>query len=275
MSRDYAEMEREFLNGLKADTGRDLGEWMLAINAQNLAHRNDIIDWLRQQGFLFAWASWLERIHHNGGTPIYNEADAETADGKSDASDKPASNDVRPEKLARPAPPVERPVASKSPSTPTAPPAGLRLVHSAPPATSSPKAPAPANTVSARAPGSISTDVRAVVASAKAFAPLAGFVIKKIIEVVPETDISASKKSIVFAAPLPFAVLVITGKDLKLAFAGPPGAFEARCERAKLPAASSALPPGLTLMISLSDARQVDEAFAKIIKQAWSRANAT
>ncbi len=71
MSTDWQEKEREFLTSLKANTGRDLGEWMRVIAAQNLPHRNDIIDWLRQQGFPFARASWLERIHHNQGRPIY------------------------------------------------------------------------------------------------------------------------------------------------------------------------------------------------------------
>ncbi|MGD9671232.1 MAG: hypothetical protein AB7U75_19660 [Hyphomicrobiaceae bacterium] len=71
MSTDWREKEREFLTSLKADTGRDLGEWMRVIAAQNLPHRNDIIDWLRQHGFPFARASWLERIHHNQGRPIY------------------------------------------------------------------------------------------------------------------------------------------------------------------------------------------------------------
>ena len=71
MATDYAELEREFLASLAADSGRDLAAWMALIDAQKLNHRNDIIDWLRQQGFMFARASWLERIHHNGGRPVY------------------------------------------------------------------------------------------------------------------------------------------------------------------------------------------------------------
>lgn len=84
MSTDWREKERQFLTSLKADTGRDLGEWMRVIAAQNLPHRNDIIDWLRQQGFAFARASWLERIHHNQGRPIYLDA-AELAPAASQA----------------------------------------------------------------------------------------------------------------------------------------------------------------------------------------------
>jgi hypothetical protein len=71
MSADEHEEEREFLAELKARSGRDLGEWMAAITAQGFADKNETIDWLRAQGFPFARASWLERIHTNGGRPIY------------------------------------------------------------------------------------------------------------------------------------------------------------------------------------------------------------
>ncbi len=71
MNSAYAEKEREFVAGLAEDTGRDLAGWMTAIAESGHTERNDIIDWLRHQGFQFAWASWLERIHHNGGRLIY------------------------------------------------------------------------------------------------------------------------------------------------------------------------------------------------------------
>lgn len=74
MTIDYGEKERAFIDGLKEATGRDLAAWMGAISAQDLPHRNDVIDWLRLQGFMFSKASWLERIHHNGGKPIYADS---------------------------------------------------------------------------------------------------------------------------------------------------------------------------------------------------------
>src|SRR5262245_32904268 len=73
MAKDEHE-EREFLAGLKARTGRDLAEWMAAIAAQGFHDKNEIIDWLRTQGLPFARASWLERIHRNGGKPIHDAA---------------------------------------------------------------------------------------------------------------------------------------------------------------------------------------------------------
>ena len=71
MAGDEQEEEREFLSDLKARSGRDLAEWMAAISARGFADKNETIDWLRAQGFPFARASWLERIHKNGGRPIY------------------------------------------------------------------------------------------------------------------------------------------------------------------------------------------------------------
>src|SRR5205085_12064354 len=44
---------------------------MAAITAEGFADKNETIDWLRAQGIPFARASWLERIHSNGGRPIY------------------------------------------------------------------------------------------------------------------------------------------------------------------------------------------------------------
>jgi hypothetical protein len=71
MPRTEQEEEQDFLADLKARSGRDLAEWMAAITAQGFSDKNEAIDWLRSQGFPFARASWLERIHSNGGRPIY------------------------------------------------------------------------------------------------------------------------------------------------------------------------------------------------------------
>ena len=71
MGIDYAEKERVFIASLEEDSGRALDAWMQAIAQMQLTGRNDIIEWLRHQGFTFANASWLERIHHNSGRLIY------------------------------------------------------------------------------------------------------------------------------------------------------------------------------------------------------------
>ena len=74
MVRDEREEEQEFLADLQARTGRSLADWMTAITAKGFADKNETIDWLRREGFPFARASWLERIHSNGGRPIYEHA---------------------------------------------------------------------------------------------------------------------------------------------------------------------------------------------------------
>ena len=79
MAGDEQEEEREFLAELKARSGQDLAQWMAAIAAQGFADKNETIDWLRAQGFPFARASWLERIHSNGGRPIYMDQPAKPA----------------------------------------------------------------------------------------------------------------------------------------------------------------------------------------------------
>jgi len=79
MARDEREEEREFLERLQARTGRDLAEWMAAIAAQGFLDKNETIDWLRGQGLSFPRASWLERIHANGGKPIYGHTPARAA----------------------------------------------------------------------------------------------------------------------------------------------------------------------------------------------------
>jgi hypothetical protein len=77
MAHDEAEEERTFLADLQARSGRDLAAWMHAISEQGFSDKNETIDWLRAQGFPFARASWLERIHSNGGRPIYLDAPPE------------------------------------------------------------------------------------------------------------------------------------------------------------------------------------------------------
>src|SRR5262245_7947963 len=80
---DERQEEREFLEGLKARTGHDLADWMARIAANGFSDKNEIIDWLRAEGLPFARASWLERIHRNGGVPIYATVASGVAPGSS------------------------------------------------------------------------------------------------------------------------------------------------------------------------------------------------
>jgi hypothetical protein len=107
MAKDEREEEREFLAGLKTRTGRDLAEWMAAIAAQGFADKNEVIDWLREQGFPFARASWLERIHKNGGKPIYSHAPLNEPE--------PAATTASPQRPQR-----SKPAREPSPAAPSA-----------------------------------------------------------------------------------------------------------------------------------------------------------
>jgi hypothetical protein len=101
MSTDYAEKERDFIASLPEDTGRDLSAWMLAISESGHRERNAIIDWLRHQGFQFSQASWLERIHHNGGRLIYGDDDS--ASGARPISETPFRREVAASEMLPPA----------------------------------------------------------------------------------------------------------------------------------------------------------------------------
>jgi len=275
MSRDYAEKEREFIEGLKADTGRDLGEWMSAIGDKNFAHRNDAIDWLRQQGFLFAWASWLERIHNNGGQPIYYDESAPPAPAA------PVKHPAPPPASPPPSPPLHsnagshdgRPVDVPTPRPVQLEGASVIQFPGARSTLAKPPPPAPSRAVPASSPSvATSPQVMAVIAAAKAYAPLAGFLIRSIADNLPGTVFRAGTRRVeMFAGPLPFALLSVGGKDLKLVYAGPADRFEPPSEKSRLPNLGVPLSPLLTHMVALTDARQIDEAFVETIRRARAR----
>ncbi len=175
MSTDYREKEREFLDSLKDDTGRDVREWMAAISEQNLPHRNDIIDWLRQQGFMFSKASWLERVHHNGGKPIYSNTAAAVRRASSKRAQPAEGTDNA--QVAAPEPAVAPQVAA---------PAG----HAAPDA------------------------LEALLATAKAYRPLAQHILREIAKAVPGSSTGAAGTYVSMVREgKEFAVLVMAAKE--------------------------------------------------------------
>ena len=107
MVRDEREEEQEFLADLAVRTGRSLADWMAAITAKGFADKNETIDWLRREGFPFARASWLERIHSNGGRPIYEHAPARKAD-----AEPPTEKREKPSPKPLEARPVQTPLAA-------------------------------------------------------------------------------------------------------------------------------------------------------------------
>lgn len=66
------EIEKEFIDDLKKNTGDGLEVWLTRINASGPSKRNDVINWLKNsQGFGHMNAALLAGIHANGGKPVY------------------------------------------------------------------------------------------------------------------------------------------------------------------------------------------------------------
>lgn len=231
MATDYGEKERAFIDGLKENSGRELDEWMAAITEQNLPHRNDIIDWLRQQGFMFSKASWLERIHHNGGRPIY----ADTA-------------------AAPPAAPRQRQDASEIVKPPSAP------------------KPEPVPVASASVKARPDNDLDALLAKAKAYRPLAHFLIEQIKTVRPAARFGPRGTFIAIGDTENFAALGIGAKQLRLHLElgdHPPDEIVKK----GVPGGGLGKADTLSHMVVLTDARQIDAYLLDLIKRAAKKVN--
>ena len=231
MATDYGEKERAFIDGLKENSGRDLDEWMAAITEQNLPHRNDIIDWLRQQGFMFSKASWLERIHHNGGRPIYADNAA-----------------------VAPAAPRQRQDASVIAKPPSAP------------------KPEPDPVASASVEARPNNDLDALLAKAKAYRPLAHFLIEQIKAVRPAARFEPRGTFIAIGDTDNFAALGVGAKQLRLHLElgdHPPD----EVVKKGVPGGGLGKTDALSHMVVLTDARQVDAYLLDLIKRAAKKVN--
>lgn len=265
MSAEFEQKEREFLLNLKKDTGRDLAEWMTALDAQDLSERNDRIDWLRHNGFIFAWASWLERIHHNGGRPIYLDAvpNADEAAGKATDDGVTLTTEADP----RPSSGRQDEV-SNHPRDADAP---------KPPARSSfdPLAALPSRSIKTDDP----EDLGRTIASARAYAPLLNFLLGQIAQRLPEAFAIARRDHVVLHVSkrkaAPFAVIAITASDLKLALNLGSWPIKPPMERARLSGVTAKTARCMSHMIALDDARQVEAGLINLIEAAHRRARTT
>ena len=252
MGTDYAEKEREFIYSLADDTGRDLDQWMQAISAAGLAQRNDIIDWLRQQGFAFPKASWLERIHHNSGRLIYGGTAAvaahvlpaharrlgpapqnETVSAAASATPAPSKMDAD-VAVSRAAVPLERQGADHSPVA-----------------------------------GSSTGEVQLFLGAAKGLKPLADFVLREIEAAVPGISYIVGAPYLTIAAPAAFAALQPAPKELRL-YADFGAASGDRVRKADT-TTGRGTPPFPNVLV-LNDARQIDGAFRELVASAYTRA---
>ncbi len=246
MGTDYAEKEREFVESLAEDTGRDLDQWMQAIAAAGHGQRNDIIDWLRQQGFAFPKASWLERIHHNGGRLIY-------ADGQTGVAHARRSGTMsRPAAMVpfEGAAPNSDNIAAEAIVAPAAEPAGHQeFKHDI-------------------LGGSSPAEVGQFLAAAKGLKPLAEFVLREIEAAVPGINYAVTAPHLTIAAPAAFAALHPASKELRL-YADFGADTGGRVRKADASTARGT--PPFPEVLVLNDARQIDGAFRDLIASAYTR----
>lgn len=235
MSRDPSEKEQKFITDLPFDTGRDLAAWMTAIDAQTFAHRNDMIDWLRQQGLTFSRASRLERLHHNGGRPLY-----EIRPGRSEIAGTVVEIDDNSPSTAQP------PMAPAPPEA----------------ATVTPKAdikPVAAND---------GQSLEIVFAKAKGYRPLAELVMRELRRAMPDISVEVRDAVALIGAPQVFAALTATAKDVRMGLDLGDRPFDEAIRQGRLPGT----PANLTHLITLNDARKVDTALVALFNDARQRA---
>lgn len=264
MSVDYAKKERAFLDALKEDTGHTLEEWLALIDAELLEERNDIIDWLRQHGFTFSRASWIERIHHNGGEPIY----ADTASSLPTPSDEPPTRAKSTFESSK-SDPLESEVRTPSPApnqeekqTAEQPAPQLQVVATKPIATNSP-----------RKTSDDSDDIEQTLARAKGLRPLAQHLVAEVKSVVPDVTISALKSALVFAnGKTTFGLLVLSAKDLRLGLALSPNSPEKPFEPPQFAASHARISENMTHMLVLDDVRQITPSVLTGVQNAATRA---
>lgn len=237
MSRKHAELERELIEELEPRTGRSLNGWMAAIDAAGLSDKNAIIDWLRPQGLTFAHASWLERIHNNGGRPIYLGA----ASRAEDAFPLPA---IEPELVV---PPPSALLPAPKPAAPKPAPA----IRPQPPT-----APAP-------------TALADLLARGKGLKPLAEMLLREINQVVPGSIVEPAGDLVSIRNPAEFAVLLVAPKELRLGLDLGDTAFTGMLMPSRLTGTS----PQITHMIVVSDARQIDGPLLDLVRRSSSRPN--
>lgn len=71
------EYEKEIIDGLKENTGKDLPAWLAEVKNSGHAKRNDILNWLKSdKGLKHGLANTIVAIHFNNGNPVYQSSDS-------------------------------------------------------------------------------------------------------------------------------------------------------------------------------------------------------
>jgi hypothetical protein len=243
MANDEREEERQFLEGLKARTGRDLAEWMAGIAAHGSSDKNEIIDWLRSEGLPFARASWLERIHRNGGRPIY-----------ADALSAAAVETPRSEQPPMKAEPPRRPKAAPE----------IKEIKEAKETT---KAVTRERAVEPTADAA--AELEKLVSAAKGYRPLYHFLEAQVRRAIPGVVVAPRGRYISLGAPSELAAVTLHPTEIRLGLGLGDRPFDPVLQQAKLRGPG----PAITHMVVLTDARQVNDELLALIRAAHQRAN--
>ena len=235
---DERQEEREFLVGLRARTGRDLAEWMAAIASQGFTDKNEIIDWLRAQGLPFARASWLERIHRNGGRPIHAGATPAAPAPDARAGTPPAETRAAPRLHAGQEPPAAASDRRQENDAPA---------HAA------------------------AAELEKLLAAAKGYRPLYHHLEAEIRRAVDGVIFTPRGRYVSIGAPHEFAAVTLHPTEIRLGLDLGDFPFDAEVQKAKLRGPG----PAITHMVSLTDARQVNDRLLALIEAAHRRANTT
>lgn len=263
---DYGEKERQFLDSLLPDTGRSLDDWMAAIRATGLTEKNEVIDWLRRQGFAFSKASWLERIHNNGGKPIYGEKGIRLA-----RKGPPTMLGAKPLPQPRPQASLIAIPAPEAPLAATPPAVGSEPRHPQMHVIVPPRAPAVPTHETTAQPADDAAATMTLLAKAKAYRPLAQYVLTEIKKIASASEVKPHANHFTIGAPdAPFAVLTVSARDVRLGLRLPGTPLDGGFVAAKLGAAVPPIPAAITHMIVLTDARQVNETLLQRVRYAAS-----
>jgi hypothetical protein len=184
---------------------------------------------------MFSKASWLERIHNNGGRAIYSDKSAKRPQRRPRAPSEATVLPFTARPAVRPAPPEEPAAAAEKP---------------------------PADTAA----------LDELIAKAKAFRPLANFVLAEIGKAVPGAVFTPEAGHISISRGREFAVLAISPRELRLGLDLGQRPFDKTLQAAKFANASARISPGITHMVILTDARQIDDGLRALFMEAASRA---
>lgn len=76
MAKTSGDLEKEFIDTAKTQTGKSLQEWLALVKSSGIEKRNDILEWLKKgHGLGHMQAQFVAGIFLNKGKPVYVNGD--------------------------------------------------------------------------------------------------------------------------------------------------------------------------------------------------------